>query len=127
MPDGVLPPHGVADVYGVTPAAGMFIVATDGVATKQLTIVELIAVADIASDVVSGTAPPGSRVTVQWSSDNNRQPNRSETADASGHFSFDFSDPTHGPTRDIVAGSNIGVSINDGDNDWTYAALLPLR
>ena len=126
---GIVPTNGegVAEAYGVTLAAGMFIVATDDLTTKQLTIVELLATADAASDVVSGTAPPGSRVTVQWSSDNNSQPNRSETADASGHFSFDFSDPTYGPTRDIVAGSNVGVSIDDGDNDWTYAQLLPLR
>ena len=115
--------EGVANAFGLTVARGMFIVATDGVTTKQLTVVGLTAVGDAASDVVSGTAPAGSSVQVVVEKPGEATGPlavRTVTADGVGHFSVDFSDPVGGPTADIVIGAYLSVSVGDLDNDRTH-------
>ena len=118
--------EGDGTTSGLTLAWGMFIVATDGVTTKEFTLVELTVAADAVGDVVSGTAPAGSTVSVGCcgSPDNTALLFRNVTADGARRFRIDFSDPAGGPVADIVVGRVVIVSVSDGGGDGTHLQFL---
>ncbi len=103
---------------------------TQGTATKTH-VVTAVAVTgvDPDADTVSGTAAPGSDVEVRIYSDeqDRAEPKRAVTANGSGAWTVDFSEPvdTGNPdedrTWDLVPGSQGGAQQFDNDGDSTQA------
>jgi hypothetical protein len=96
---------------------------SDGTTTKLHTVTGLVVTGvDETSDVVSGTAAPGSMVDV-WVHDSDVW--RHEVADGSGGWAADFGvagdEPGEETIADLVAGSNGNSGQCDTDNDCTNA------
>lgn len=106
------------DTLGVDLVPGSVVVATDGSTSKELTLVTLtIDTVDPATDVMSGTAPPGAVVNVHVDGGMDNGGDAEVTADGSGHWSADFTG-----TFDVPAIWFVGASVGDGDGDRTGVA-----
>jgi S-layer homology domain len=104
-------------------APGQYVVATDGITTKELTLVALTGVIDPVRDSVSGTAPPNEGVVVDTGGGC-----RVTNSDGSGNWSIDFSkdpgtDPGCGQILDLGMGpsriSTVTPVVADADGDET--------
>ena len=102
-------------VHGHDLVPGMVITATQGSVTKQLTLVNMsFDSLDPATNIATGTAPPGSQVNVGINEGPTNFGNKQTTADSSGNWQVDFTGRI-----DITAGMNGFANVNDDDNDST--------
>ncbi len=113
------------DIYDIKP--GDVVTASDGNITKVHTVTSLtMDDADVDTDIVSGSAEPGSRVDI-WICDDQGCTNRHVYADGGGQWTADFANPgiedDEQDTRDIVPGTWIDSSQNDEDGDSTMAGI----
>jgi hypothetical protein len=119
------PTFGYANIYFgdmIDIQAGFVVTVTDGVTTKTHTVTALVLTTmDPLTDIVSGTAAPGSLVEVQVCASNCAY--RSETADSGGLWQEDFSVPGAEPgetaTLDIGPGTWVSAYQYDEDSDST--------
>ncbi len=104
-------------------APGRHIVATDGITTKELTLVAITGVIDPVKDTISGTAPPNESVVVDGANSC-----RVTNSDGSGNWSVDFSvDPGNNPDCGQLADLGMGPGrfnsltpvVADADGDET--------
>ena len=109
---------GGTDLQGLL-AAGQHVTASQGATTKTLQIAPLaIGGVDLASHTVTGTADPGTALTVHvWdNSGGDADWHVDTTAGLTGEWSADFTG-----IHTIVRGDDGGATIADADDDWTQA------
>ncbi|MGD1995120.1 MAG: DUF11 domain-containing protein, partial [Anaerolineae bacterium] len=112
------------DLFDIQP--GHEVTVSDGTITKTHTVTDLAGTGiDYEADTVSGTAEPGSSVSV-WHCDEGRCWNRDVVADGSGEWTADF-----GGLLDIVRGMEFEAAQYDEDSDSTqiriYGQFLQVR
>ena len=114
------------DLGGFVLEPGQEVSMADGTTTKTHTVRDLAVTAvDPAADTVSGTAEPGSEVTVGPVCDKSTCAFRRVSADSSGNWVAEFSvvgeDPDEQDLFDIVPGTSSEANQRDADGDNTMA------
>lgn len=106
---------------GIDLVPGMDVAVTDGTITKHLTLAALsVRSVDPTSDTVTGTAAPGTHVSVYaYDSSGGGSPTREVVADENGEWRADFAGAFH------LSGVTAVASAADGDGDRTEASKRP--
>ncbi len=104
-------------VHGQDLVTGRFVRATDGVVARSTTLATLTATFDFATDLISGTAPPGAEVEVGFSLPE-RGDGMTVTADGGGAWTADFGDQ-------LNPGAHFEVRVRDGVGNSTVVDRTP--